>query len=51
MIIKISQASPILQADTYFIDGSSNGVGEIHGPDIRQSINTSFSSALQVELF
>lgn len=46
MITKIVQLSPIPETDTYFIDGSSNGIG----PDIDQPINTCFSSSQQVEL-
>lgn len=33
-ITKIVQPSPISQADTYFIDGSPNCRGGIHGWDI-----------------
>lgn len=36
VITKIVQPFPISQADTYFIDSSSNGIGGIHGPDIHQ---------------
>lgn len=43
VITKIDQPSPSPQADIYFIDGLSNDLGEIHGRDIHQSINTSFS--------
>lgn len=50
VVTKVVQPSLIPQADTYFIDGSSNGIGGINGPDIHQSINTSFSSAQTVEL-
>lgn len=50
MILKISNLFPIPQADTYFIDDSSNGVGGIQGPDSHQLINAA-SSAQQVELF
>lgn len=50
VVTKVVQPSLIPQADTYFIDGSSNGIGGVNGPDIHQSINTSFSSAQTVEL-
>lgn len=46
-IIKLVQTSLIPQADSYFIDASSNGIGGIHGPDIYQPINASFSSLQQ----
>lgn len=48
--MKIVQPSPIAQADTYFIDGSSNSKRSIHVPDIHQYINTTFSLAQHVEL-
>lgn len=41
VIIKIVQP-PIPQADAYFIDTSSNGIGGIHSPDSHQFTNTSF---------
>jgi hypothetical protein len=34
MFIKIAQHASIPQADTYFIDHSSKGIGGIHGPHI-----------------
>lgn len=43
-------ASPILRADTYFIEGSTYDIGGIHGSDIHQFSNTSFSSGYRVEL-
>lgn len=43
-------ASPIPRADTYFIEGSTYDIGGIHGSDIHQFSNTSFSSGYQVEL-
>lgn len=36
----IVQPSPIPQADAYFVDGLSNGVGGICGLDINKSMNT-----------
>ena len=50
VITKITQPSPIPQADIHFIDDSSNGIGGIHGPNIHQSINTSFSPQASIWL-
>lgn len=42
VIIKIVQPSSIPQADTYFIEATSEPLGGIYGPDIHQSIRTAF---------
>jgi hypothetical protein len=34
----------------YYIDGSSSGKGGIDGPDLHETIQTTYSSAQQVEL-
>lgn len=41
-LTEIVETSPIPQADTYFIDGSSKDTGGTHGPDSHLSINTFF---------
>jgi hypothetical protein len=44
VIKNIAQPSPIPQADSDFIDGSSNDIGGIHSPDM---INLLISSCPQ----
>jgi hypothetical protein len=50
VITELVQRFLISQVYTYFIDDSSKGIGQIHGPHIQQYIRTSFSSSQQVEL-
>ena len=47
---RVTKATPIPGAPTYFTDGSNNGKGDITGPDERETLVTSHISAQRVEL-
>jgi hypothetical protein len=42
--------NPISHASVYYIDVSSSGNGGIDGTDLHETIQTTYSSAQQVEL-
>ena len=47
---RVTEAMPIPGTPTYFTDGSNNGKGDITGPDKRETLVTSHTSAQRVEL-